>query len=88
MRSGVGLADGRTRVFESTGPSLPHTLRVFLIDRQGRIRNIYSSGTLDPRLILADIRTLILEGRNMSFQCASAGTSAVSDGFHRMNGGR
>jgi cytochrome oxidase Cu insertion factor (SCO1/SenC/PrrC family) len=38
-----------------------HTLRVFLIDRDGNIRNIYSSGTLDPRLVLADVRTLMLE---------------------------
>jgi cytochrome oxidase Cu insertion factor (SCO1/SenC/PrrC family) len=42
------------------GP-LFHTLRVFLIDRQARIRNIYSSGTLDPRLVLADVKTLLLE---------------------------
>jgi cytochrome oxidase Cu insertion factor (SCO1/SenC/PrrC family) len=45
---------------DPTGP-LNHTLRVFLIDRQGNIRNIYSSGTLDPRLVLADVRTLIME---------------------------
>jgi cytochrome oxidase Cu insertion factor (SCO1/SenC/PrrC family) len=45
---------------EPTGP-LNHTLRVFLIDQEGRIRNIYSSGTLDPRLVLADVRTLIME---------------------------
>lgn len=38
-----------------------HQLRVFLIDRKGRIRNIYSSGFLDPRLLLADVRTLLLE---------------------------
>lgn len=38
-----------------------HTLRVYLIDRERRIRNIYSSGTLDPRLVLADVRTLLLE---------------------------
>jgi cytochrome oxidase Cu insertion factor (SCO1/SenC/PrrC family) len=42
------------------GP-LHHTLRVYLIDRSGKIRNIYSSGTLDVRLVLADIRTLLLE---------------------------
>lgn len=42
------------------GP-LNHTLRVFLIDARGQIRNIYSSGTLDPRLVLADIKTLLLE---------------------------
>jgi cytochrome oxidase Cu insertion factor (SCO1/SenC/PrrC family) len=38
-----------------------HLLRVFLIDRQGMIRNIYSSGVLDPRLVLTDVRTLLLE---------------------------
>jgi hypothetical protein len=40
---------------------LNHTLRVFLIDRAGNIRNIYSSGTLDARLVLADVKTLLLE---------------------------
>jgi len=45
---------------DPTGP-LNHTLRVFLIDRAGHIRNIYSSGTLDVRLVLADIKTLLLE---------------------------
>ncbi len=43
-----------------TGP-LNHTLRVYLIDRAGRIRNIYSSGTLDARLVLADVQTLLQE---------------------------
>ena len=42
------------------GP-LYHILRVFLIDRDGRIRNIYSSGTLDLRLVLADVKTLLIE---------------------------
>jgi protein SCO1/2 len=45
---------------DPAGP-LNHTLRVFLIDREGRIRNIYSSGMLDLRLVLADARTLMLE---------------------------
>jgi protein SCO1 len=45
---------------DPTGP-LNHTLRVFLVDTAGNIRNIYSSGTLDPRLVLTDIRTLIME---------------------------
>jgi cytochrome oxidase Cu insertion factor (SCO1/SenC/PrrC family) len=47
---------------DPTGP-LNHTLRVFLIDRDGNIRNIYSSDTLDPRLVLADVRTLLMEAR-------------------------
>jgi protein SCO1/2 len=43
-----------------SGP-LAHQLRVYLIDREQRIRNIYSLDFLDPRLVLADIRTLALE---------------------------
>jgi cytochrome oxidase Cu insertion factor (SCO1/SenC/PrrC family) len=38
-----------------------HLLRVFLIDRRGRVRNIYGLGFLDPRLVIADIRTLLIE---------------------------
>lgn len=45
---------------DPTGP-LTHNLRVYLIDRTGHIRNIYSSGTLDLRLVLADVNTLLLE---------------------------
>jgi cytochrome oxidase Cu insertion factor (SCO1/SenC/PrrC family) len=40
-----------------------HLLRVYLIDPEGMIRNIYSSGLLDPRLVVTDIRTLLLEGK-------------------------
>jgi len=40
-----------------------HPLRVFLIDRDLRIRNIYSLGFLDPRLVMTDVRTLLLEER-------------------------
>jgi cytochrome oxidase Cu insertion factor (SCO1/SenC/PrrC family) len=42
------------------GP-LYHILRVFLIDADGNVRNIYSSDTLDPRLVLADVKTLFKE---------------------------
>lgn len=52
--------DKRANPNDPEGP-LYHTLRVFLIDRAGNIRNIYSAGTLDPRLVLADVRTLMLE---------------------------
>jgi cytochrome oxidase Cu insertion factor (SCO1/SenC/PrrC family) len=52
--------DTKSNPLDPTGP-LNHTLRVFLIDRTGNIRNIYSSGTLDPRLVLADVRTLMME---------------------------
>jgi cytochrome oxidase Cu insertion factor (SCO1/SenC/PrrC family) len=53
-------ADKRPNESHPQGP-LYHTVRVFLIDRGGRIRNIYSSGTLDLRLVLADVKTLSLE---------------------------
>jgi cytochrome oxidase Cu insertion factor (SCO1/SenC/PrrC family) len=59
--------DKRPNTADPQGP-LYHTLRVFLIDRAGRIRNIYSSGTLDPRLILADVKTLLLEEARLSKQ--------------------
>ena len=45
----------------AAGPT--HLLRVYLIDRHLRIRNIYGLDFLDPRLLLADVRTLLLEGR-------------------------
>jgi cytochrome oxidase Cu insertion factor (SCO1/SenC/PrrC family) len=52
--------DKKQNPLDPTGP-LNHTLRVFLIDRNGNIRNIYSSGTLDVRLVLADVKTLLAE---------------------------
>jgi protein SCO1 len=38
--------------------SLSHVLRVFLIDPDGVIRNIYSADFLDPRLVLNDVLTV------------------------------
>ena len=52
--------DRKENPADPTGP-LNHTLRVFLVDAAGRIRNIYSSDTLDVRLVLADIRTLMMQ---------------------------
>ena len=57
--------DKRANASDPQGP-LYHILRVFLIDRGGRIRNIYSSGTLDPRLVVADVKTLLLEEARLS----------------------
>jgi len=59
--------DKRSNAADPQGP-LYHVLRVFLIDREGRIRNIYSSTTLDPRLVLADVKTLMLEDARISKQ--------------------
>jgi cytochrome oxidase Cu insertion factor (SCO1/SenC/PrrC family) len=67
---GFGQAvDRKENPNDPTGP-LNHTLRVFLIDREGRIRNIYSSGTLDVRLVLADVRTLLMETPDTPKQAA------------------
>ena len=66
--NGYGQAvDKRSNPGDPQGP-LYHILRVFLIDREGRIRNIYSSATLDPRLVLADVKTLLLEEAKLSKQ--------------------
>lgn len=51
----------RTKPGSATGP-YTHPLRVYLIDAQKRIRNIYSYGLLDPRLVMTDVRTLMMEG--------------------------
>lgn len=39
--------------------SLRHVLKVFLVDADGAVRQIYSTGFLDQRLVLADLRTLL-----------------------------
>lgn len=38
---------------------LRHVLKVFLVDDTGAVRNIYSTGLLDPRLVVADVRTVL-----------------------------
>ncbi len=38
--------------------SFRHVLKVFLIDDQLRVRNVYSAGLLDPALVSADIDTV------------------------------
>ena len=38
-----------------------HLLRVFLIDRDLRVRNIYSTGFLHPDILINDLETLLLE---------------------------
>lgn len=43
------------------GDMLFHLLRLFLVDAQGNIRNIYGLGMVDPRLIMADVETLLKE---------------------------
>ncbi len=61
-----GYDQWRQREYDSNGNytgSMSHILRLFLIDRQGRIRNIYSSGFLDADTVVNDLQTLAIESR-------------------------
>ena len=51
----------RLRVVKYRGSTHGSNEYPFLIDRDGNIRNIYGSDTLDPRLVLADVRSLLME---------------------------
>jgi protein SCO1/2 len=56
--------DVRYSVDRSTGRpvrQLSHVLKVFLIDRAGYVREIYTSTFLHPQSILGDIKTLLME---------------------------
>jgi len=39
--------------------AIGHVLKVFLVDARGDVRNIYSTGLLDERLLLNDIETVL-----------------------------
>jgi len=45
----------------AAGAGLAHLLRVFLIDENQFIRNIYGASVLDPALLVSDLKTLVLE---------------------------
>ena len=40
---------------------LNHLLRMFLVDAQGQIRNIYGLGMIDPQLMMTDVATVLAE---------------------------
>jgi len=44
---------------EEGAERIAHVLKVFLVDGEGRVRNIYSTGFLDLRLLLADLETVL-----------------------------
>ena len=60
VRYAVDRASGRTR------RELSHVLKVFLIDRAGSVREIYTSTFLHPRVVLNDIETLLMEERRLA----------------------
>ncbi len=41
--------------------SIAHLLRVFLVDGDGQIRNVYGLGLMDPRLLITDVETLLMQ---------------------------
>jgi cytochrome oxidase Cu insertion factor (SCO1/SenC/PrrC family) len=43
-----------------------HLLKVFLIDRDGWVREIYTSAFLDQEVLLNDIKTLLIEERQLN----------------------
>ena len=54
---------------DKTSPgALDHILYVYLIDRAGQVRNVYTLAFLDLRLIVADVKTLLLESRRTAHQ--------------------
>ena len=55
-----------------------HLLRVFLIDRDRKIRQIYSASLLDADALLADIKTLLLEAERETSMAAAKGTTATA----------
>ena len=60
----AGFGQSRRPVYSEDGEYtgvMSHILRVFLIDRQGRIRNIYSADFLHVDTVLNDLRTLDME---------------------------
>ena len=58
----AGFGQDAAVVDSSGARRLDHTLRVFLIDRRARVREIYSSAYLMPEVIVNDILTLAAEG--------------------------
>ena len=72
---GLGQDVGSPAESEAEKPAnLTHMLKVFLIDRDGWVREIYSTAYLYPEVVIADIETLRLEG--MSRDAAPSGRAA------------
>lgn len=62
-----GYGQFRQKVYDKEGTyagSMSHVLRVYLIDSDQRIRNIYSAGFLHADTVVNDLKTLLLEQRS------------------------
>ncbi|MDE2058271.1 MAG: SCO family protein [candidate division NC10 bacterium] len=52
----------RARVYDEEGRftgRYRHVLKVFLVDQEGQVRNIYSAGSLVPQVMVNDIKTVL-----------------------------
>lgn len=59
-----GYGQDRAPVYDERGRftgRYAHVLKVFLVDQEGYVRNIYSSGFLVPELVVNDIKTVLSE---------------------------
>ncbi|MFV1600898.1 MULTISPECIES: SCO family protein [unclassified Phaeobacter] len=56
------LLDGFGQVIDrgSSDDQINHLLRMYLVDTQGMIRNVYGLGLIDPRLLMTDVETLLM----------------------------
>ena len=57
------LLDGYSQAISKNEDSnvINHIVRIYLIDKNKNVRNIYGIGTLDPRLLITDVETLLIE---------------------------
>lgn len=62
-------------VQRSGGHAYAHILRVFLLDAERRIRNIYSTSFLHADTLAADVRTLLIEQGVLAKSAPAAGPS-------------
>jgi cytochrome oxidase Cu insertion factor (SCO1/SenC/PrrC family) len=54
----------RTRIYDADGRftgRYRHVLKVFLVDQAGQVRNIYSTGSLVPQIMVNDIKTVLAD---------------------------
>lgn len=63
MLSGFDQDVSRPR--DGGNKELSHVLKLFLIDRDGWVREIYTSAYLAPKMVLNDIQTLLMEDRSI-----------------------
>lgn len=59
-----GYGQDRVKVYDEAGRftgRYRHVLKVFLVDREGQVRNIYSVGSLVPQVMVNDIKTVLAE---------------------------